>query len=561
MSRRALLLAIVLAAAATYLCVVARYLGSPLRFDETEWPGQSQAIARRGVPKILYSEDKQLWLSPFLGLDAHYGMWHPPVYQYSLALGGIVLGWSDAAMRGVSLLWFAATMLLAWGILGSILPRGTPALVRVLPLALVLLTPLVADGSLHLDIDNTSLAFFLLLFSYVFLREPLDTSWRRCLELGLLVALALWSKLTSPFLLLGAATLYLFLSRRFLGGLRLAAVGSTVGFGLFLSTYLLFCRLMSYPPMFMFNHSYLHNRKIYQPNQLWPILQSLRWHTIWISPGISLLLLLVLGVRARRYLRERRTEPADFLLISAAMIFFFYAAWGGLFGKYTVPGVILGLLGAAPQLAAAFEDLRIERPRAWLGLCAALLAACLLLPALQIRPPRAAAGSLPWRESLLDPRNFVLLAVLVLLALFVWASRRLGPALLAGLVAYIAIANPVSSLKVVLPGGYDRSPYRPFLDRGFAATAADLNTLYGPSAVIIAPKDMGYYFAGRHYPMETVAAFQGLPALRPLIEEGKVSAVVDDLAYPTLNDEATLQVLGRKATPVRHGDFVIWRLR
>ncbi len=565
-ARSLLLLALAVVAAGTYLCVVARYLNRPLRFDEAEWPVQAAGILRHGVPKVLYSEDKTLWLSPLLGFDAHYGLWHPPVYQYSLALGALLLGWSNAVLRGVSVIWFLASLALAWRVLGLVLPRGTPALLKAAPLALLLLTPLVSEGSLHLDIDNTSLTFFLLLFAYVFLKDPPNASWRRCLSLGLLVALALWSKLTSPFLLLGAAVFFLFLDRRFRDGIRLAIVASAVGLGLFLLTYFLYCKLFAYPPSFMFEYSYLHNRKIYQPNDLWPIVQSIRWHTLWLSPGITLLLLFSFGARVRGYLAARRVEAADFLLVASAMIFFFYVAWGGSFGKYTVPGAVLGLLGAAPQLVAGLQGVRIERPRAYLSLCLALLVSALLLPAIQIRPPHAAFTSLPWRDSILDFRNLVLFLAVGSMVLFYGISRRLltAPAgrliVLVSLTVYVVIANPVNALKVVLPD-YDRSPYRPFFDRGFSAAVDALNAEYGGDAVIACPKDVGYYFRGRNYALETVGALQGFAALRPLIDDGEIAAVVDDVKYPTLTDAPLLQRLDQAASREARGDFVIWRLR
>lgn len=564
--RSRLLLALLLVAGFTYACVVARYLDRPLRFDETEWPVQAEGILLHGVPKVLYSEHRAILLSPLLGYDAYYGMWHPPLYQYTLALGIRVLGGSNAVLRGVSVVWFLASLVLAWQLLRLLLPRGTPALLRAVPLALILLTPLVNEGSLHLDIDNTSLTFSLLLFSYVFLRAPLDTSWRRCLALGLLLALALWSKLTTPFLLLGAAILFLLLSRQVRGAFRLAVVALSTGLGLFFLTYFLYCDLFHYPPSFMFEFSYLHNRKIYQPNDLWPIVQSMRWHTVWLSPGIALLLLFGFAARVREYVRERRTEPADFLLLTAAMIFFFYVAWGGLFGKYTVPGAILGLLGLTPRLASALRNVQLERPRALLALCAALLLFHVLcLPALQLRPPRAAAPSYPWKDSILDFRNLILLLALVSLASLYLLSRRLVSSSVSGapalviLVLYIAIANPVNILKTVLPE-YDRSPYRPNFDRGFPEVVDTLNREYGKASVILCPKDIGYYFQGRYYPLETIGATQGMAALRPLLEEGSLDAVTENVKYPTLTDAMLLRRLDELGVRSKIGDYVIWRL-
>ncbi len=298
--RSLLLLALLVVAAAVYTVVVARYLDRPLRFDEIEFPIQAANILHYGVPKALYSELSAIWLHPYQGYeDYYYGMWHPPLYQYSLALGMLVLGGSNAALRGVSVLWFFASLFVAWQILRLILPRDTPFFLRAVPLALILLTPLVIEGSLLLEVDNTALTFFLLLFSWAFLRAPMDASWRRCLALGSVLALAFWSKLTSPFLLLGAAVLFLLLSRQIRGAVRLAVVGLSTGLGLFLLTYFLLCAVFDYPPEFMFQCSYFTNNKIYRPNDLWPIVQSIRWHLLLAEPGY----------RSAALFRRRRARP------------------------------------------------------------------------------------------------------------------------------------------------------------------------------------------------------------------------------------------------------------
>ncbi len=247
------------------------------------------------------------------------------------------------------------------------------------------------------------------------------------------------------------------------------------------------------------------------------------------------------------------------------MIFFFYVFWGGQFGKYTVPGAILGLLGLAPRLAGALRGVQLERPRAWLALCAALLLGhALFLPALQLRPPRAAAPSYPWRDSILDSRNLALLLALGSLVAFYLLSRRLfsssgGAAVLVSLLLYVALANPVNILKTVLPD-YERSPYRPFFDRGFSELVDGLNRDYGKGSVILCPKEIGYYFRGRHYPMESVAAMEGMAALQPLIEGGAVNAVADNLKYPTLTDPVLLRRLDELGVRSRFGDYMVWRL-
>src|SRR5262249_24712279 len=146
------------------------------------------------VPRLSYSEDARLFTSAYYGYDAHYGMWNPPLYMYSLAVSATVFGNCNAALRGAGLIWFALSLLLVWRISQMLMDASLGLLVRVVPLALALLTPLLAEGSMYLDIDNTSLTCGLLLFTYVFLREPESCSRRHMLLLSLCFAFALLSK-------------------------------------------------------------------------------------------------------------------------------------------------------------------------------------------------------------------------------------------------------------------------------------------------------------------------------------------------------------------------------
>ncbi len=94
-----------------------------MRFDETEWPPQAIGILKHGVPKLLYSEESVRWATSnmYYGFDAHYGMWHPPTYLYSVAVTAQLFGTGTVAMRATSLAWLLLSLVVAWQITGLLL--------------------------------------------------------------------------------------------------------------------------------------------------------------------------------------------------------------------------------------------------------------------------------------------------------------------------------------------------------------------------------------------------------------------------------------------------------
>src|SRR5260370_17813974 len=70
------------------------------------------------------------------------------------------------------------------------------------------MTPLLMQGGLYLDIANTSLSFALLLVVWLYLQDPDTVSPRRLGLLALAFALALASKLTTPYMLLPSIGVY-----------------------------------------------------------------------------------------------------------------------------------------------------------------------------------------------------------------------------------------------------------------------------------------------------------------------------------------------------------------
>ena len=551
----------------TFSLTVVRYLNSPLRFDEVEWPIQAEGIIRHGVPKVLYSDDRTLYTHSYYGYDAHYGMWHPPLYLYSLAAAAVFFGTGNVPMRSVGLIWFALSLCVLWRILALLPNRPNTVMLRAIPFALALLTPLIAEGSLYLDIDNTSLAFGLLLFAFLFLKSPNDDSPKQLLFLTLSFAFSLWSKLTTPFVMLASLVAYHWLNGNYRRGALQGLVIGGIGSGIFLLTYLLYCKVLGYPPWFMFEITYLGKKGLYaSPHALKEILHSLRWHFVWISPPIAIMLLVLTVNRARAYFVRRQLEKVDFLLIFSLAGLAVYTLWGALWGKYSFPAVLSGVIALGHQISSSRYPERIAHTRTFLILVLGLLVVHLIgVPPLQLRPPGFDLRSAGLRQAVADSRNVHLLvsvgafaAFLIVTRYVVLAEKRETGLLLTLLLIYVLTANPINAMKILLSAD-DRSPYRPFRDRGFTQTVELLNTTLRRDDVILSPKDVGFYFRGKHYSTEQTLAFHGVFGLRRLALSSEVDYVVDSEKYPTI-PERDLLVGTPSIVPLKRiGDFVIYR--
>lgn len=521
-----------------------------MRFDETEWPAQAVGIVRHGVPELLYSEEKVVYFSPtmYYGFDAHYGMWHPPIYLYSLAATAGLFGTGNVAMRATSLAWFLLSLVVVWKIAAILLGKGFPVLLRAVPIALILMTPLLMEGGLMLDIDNTSLCFAILLLLWLYLQDPDTVSPRRLGLLALAFAFALASKLTTPYMLVASIAAYQVLRHQPIRGLVQATVIGVGGSAVFGAAYLAYCALLRYPAGFMVQWSYVGRSAIFlRHHDLTSALHSVHWNLTWISPPIALLIAGALALRTVAFVRARQAQPIDLLLIFCVVGLLAYIPWATVYGKYTVPPVATGVLAAGIELGnrlSTFEK-PVFRARELVVAGGAVAAAFLLLlavPPVQFRPPGIyLSRATPLVQLMASPRNFYLgltLAAFPLLLFAVWRLLRDRPrseVWTLAVVAYLLIANPIDVAKLVTtaPGS---SPYRAYAEPGFDATVAFLNaSLNGNSdEVILAPKDIGFYFDGRYYSLD-MAIEVGVGQVGDISRRPEVRYVVDSSPYPVVS--------------------------
>jgi 4-amino-4-deoxy-L-arabinose transferase-like glycosyltransferase len=520
--------AIELAAAITFTTATASYLDSPLRDDETDWPRQARAIAAHGVPRVSFAEDRVQHGGSFYGYDAVYGLEHPPLYNHTLAAAYAIGGDRDWVYRGVSLLCLIGALIVIRKTTGTWLAVAVP-----------LLSPLVVDGALRLDIDNTTLLLSMTLVMWSALRPGDPARPVRIGELALLLCLALWSKLTTPFVLMAALVAYAALGpqrRRHAGAMLLASAAAIT---LFAVSYWIYCTVFRLPASYMFDVSYVGKQNLYASvKRVRDILFAVRWSVVWVSPIMWLLLTSVTLRRIGRWWRTRSVEPVDLFVLFSWATFACYALLGAMWGKYMIPPAVIGGAAIGAELAKAWPSVRVERPRAFVGGLAVVALAAAVLPVPYARPGPVDLASTV-RALALDPRNLSALMLVVMSLGFAAAARRWlradTPARMreVALAACLAVVTPVMVARVVVSQD-DRGPLRPFSDRGFRATVDWLNGSGAAGSVILSEKDFGQYFHGRVFPLEDLLSAGGQAAALTAARRPDVRYIVDSSKYPLL---------------------------
>lgn len=178
---------VIVATILTFILLSLLRAGQWFSQDETTNYQLARSIAESGVP---------------LYLDGHPRLWSPPLYVY--LLGGFLRMFGET-IRAASLL--GILLLFSGGIFAlktlQNLLAGKPHRGRgmVILAALFFLNPAFIQGAVIKDIDNSLLVCLVSLFCMVFTMKQGRT---RLVWLGLIFFLLLWTKLTTPFLILPA---------------------------------------------------------------------------------------------------------------------------------------------------------------------------------------------------------------------------------------------------------------------------------------------------------------------------------------------------------------------
>lgn len=215
------------------LCII--QAGKPLHLDNVDFPSVGKATAISGLPIYYRGEN-----SP-----AHSGLYHPPLYIYTLAAWYNLFGFSPTTTRMLGVLCAIMQGALALMIFRCLFGPEVKRQVAPFFWLLFLLNPYTLAISSIADIDSTIYGPILLAIIYSVLlcrwrdgteiRDRIPA--RRIILTSLLFALGLWAKLTTILLLIPVIYLLLAVPGRWLSAARATAVMVASGTLIFLSTY------------------------------------------------------------------------------------------------------------------------------------------------------------------------------------------------------------------------------------------------------------------------------------------------------------------------------------
>lgn len=239
---------------ALFVALVFSQANKKFALDEVDFPVLAKYISETGTPYNYRGET-----------DPHsLGLWHPPLYAYSLAAFVKVFGFNENTIRAFGMfctLLSAFLCLLIYRELFQATSWGSGHRISLLFLSIFLLHPYTIANTTVPDIDGTVLPVTVLFFIYWLVKflwsskANASNLWplKYSVFLSLLFGLNLWAKLTTPVLLIPVLFLIVYLKSRSLQ--RSAVIAITVavlGGIIFFVTYWLFCYLMTLPFDFAF---------------------------------------------------------------------------------------------------------------------------------------------------------------------------------------------------------------------------------------------------------------------------------------------------------------------
>jgi 4-amino-4-deoxy-L-arabinose transferase-like glycosyltransferase len=465
---------------AVYLAIALVQIGEPLVIDEMEFPRLAEGIADTGRPVYYRGEE-----SP-----AAKGIYHPPLYAYTLGGWVAVFGFSEEVVRlfGVLLMigtaWVGTRIVTALDVAGR---WGQP-----LFLSLFLLHPYVIQSALLPDIDGTVLLFATVLLFYEVTRACRSDEGNRssATRLGLALALAFAAKLTSV-IVLPAVFLGLLVDKGVKRALTLTGSAVLIGLLVFLVIWWVVATLtglaFSYPFEFTIQSGLKGGVAQTGIGELIQRLIPARYSTYWL--GLLLPSLASMGtwiVVAQWRGRPDRRLAVMFAVWSIGVFLFFSVITGPPFGfpKYYIAALpTMAILGVIP-MEWVQERVSVRR--------FAVLSGVLVLAVITgLGGWRFAEVSDDGRYSWPGPLWTVVLIALGaagVTALIRFRGRWIVPMAIAAV--FVATVSYNVSMAVVQAADTRSVRYFPG-EVGFEETVRYLKNAVGPQEPILVPKDIG----------------------------------------------------------------------
>jgi hypothetical protein len=543
-------------------------LSKPISLDYSWFLRAGESVAESGVPFVYVgtrlNEDASTTWRLFGDATHELGLWHPPAYVYSLGAVFRLFGNNDLTARLPGIVSIIGTTVVTV-LLSRRISRWRNGdgvgVASVLAAMLLLLNPLTVQYAVLLpDIDGTILTFLTVLLVYLlvpFADHPEKCSARTSLALAALFAALLWTKLTTPPLVLGACALFYAL-RRNLAGLRLMALVGGAGVLIFLVSWMAYCWALGLPPLYPVEQALARSTDL-SPGVLAAFAQGFRvsrFDVTWL--GLPLAILYAWGVLTALVGPTHRDGKGNARRLVGVIVavgfatYTFLVATSGLFPRYIFPLFPLAAVLAADAAAMSLQQLRV-RPVA-IALLLIAIVGIVLPDRLLVAWGRAdvfqiaLSGRLKWAVWAL-----VLVLPMIVVALVagptIWRRWRFtAPALIALATLAFAPENALLMLKQSL------APYETtyvYGRRGMPEAVAFLHRNYSMATdMLYAGPDVGYYWQGQLIDER----FTRLPDVLAAHAANVLVFSTEDFPDPQL------QALGQLSPRARFEDFYVYQV-
>lgn len=503
-----------------FVLLFALTAAKPLLLDNTDFPAAAKRTAETGVPVYYRGEDN----------PAALGLYHPPLYIYSLAAWMRVFGPSEASVRMFGFICALLQGLIVLEILRTLFGREFWRRSMAWFWALFLLNPYTVQTAGIADIDSTVYGPVLCLALLVLIRMNWDDGiWKATqprasdyLLLSLALTLCLWAKLTTVFLVF--PFVFIFLLHR-LGVWRslVAMLAVTViSCSAFYVTYWCYGKLTGLDVNFTYAFTWMSFvvRGTSGTPGLAARLSDFRRNFAFMGPFMvawtgllpwvaAVCALIWAGARAIR-LRDRRAFHYAALLTLAVLTTLYYCAktitFGGAPFRYTfvywalvITAILVPILRAFDSPAAASVPRELSRRASFLG-AAALLVIIPFMDGLRIRDVIITSS-----PHALKSLHVLLPAVVFGLAFAAlrYNSTRYRIIMMATLLAFVGLQTGVAlyQAKADYATTYD------YGETGFTDAVGFIRTQTASTDVIACMKDIGIK-SGRRF-VETYSGLYG----------------------------------------------------
>ena len=465
---------------ALYLAITVVQLGEPLVIDEMEFPRLAEGVADTARPVYYRGEET----------PAAKGIYHPPLYAYTLGAWVAVFGFSEEVVRLFGVLLMIGTAWVGTRIVRLLDVAGRWG--RPLFLSLFLLHPYVIQSALLPDIDGTVLLFATVLLFYEVTRACSRNESARTsgLRLGLVLALAFAAKLTSV-IVLPAVFIGLALGVGVKRALTLTGLAILIGSSVFLVAWWVVATLtglsFAYPFEFTMQSGLKGGVGQVGIRDLIQRLIPAPYSTYWL--GLLLPSMAVLGTGV--VISQWRTHPSRrvafmFAIWSIGIYCFFSLITGPPFGfpKYYIAALpTMALLGV---IAMEWAKERVTNRRFAILSGLVLVAGITALAAWQLARV-SDDGRYSW-PGLLWTVALVALSAAGLTALLKTRGRWIAPMAIAAF--FVATISYNISMAAVQAADTRSVRYFPG-EVGFDETVRYLQNAVGPEDPILVPKDIG----------------------------------------------------------------------